>query len=127
MLEPGLVARGYERASGPTVAAALFWKLKTPLVLTLGIEFSRLHDERFTGSFYLAPWFCWGFMPIDYPDAAYKRVGRFLTSDERARLLRAPYADPGVVDAWWIGFSEESAEAFVESVGLAEGRIPLHD
>jgi hypothetical protein len=120
----GIDALGFQALEGPGGgAAALFYKRCGDLILLLGLELSRLYDERFTASFYLSFSFEWAYMLPGYPRNAYRRIGGFLTAEERARLLDQEFLGPGVVDAWWIGFQAESISHFVEAVRLTEPRF----
>jgi hypothetical protein len=116
---------GFAPVFGHTFGAFLhfFKRAEAGLVLNLGVQASRLFEETFTGAFYLGPTFTWGYMPPDFPQAAYARVGRFLELTDRARLLSREWRDPGVQDAWWSPFSESSAGRFCEAIALAESRF----
>lgn len=101
----------------------LFYKLDGLFVLTLGIEFSRHYDERFTGSFFLSKSFEWAYILPNFPRNAYARIGRFLTTDERKLLLEDEFCRQGVIDAWWSSFTREKSDLFIKTVVLAEPRF----
>lgn len=114
----------YDRVLGPTSgAAAVYYKRIDDLFLTLGLEFSTRYDDRFSGSFYLSQSLEWAYIVRGFPRGAYQRIGHFLDAAERRRFLDPIFTEPGVVDAWWIGFTEGAAAAFVEAVQLAEPRF----
>src|SRR5258708_39310088 len=75
---------GYRRLPiNPIPGIPVFAKLVCdPLILGLGLEFSRLYETRFTGSLYLAPWLSWG-TGVGLPLEAHERIGRFLKRRER--------------------------------------------
>ncbi len=125
----GLSRLGYQRVPGSSdLAAALVYRwIDEDLALTLGLEFSTRYQDRFTGSFYLAPSFHWSYVLADYPMRAYERIGKFLTAEERRKLLDPAFAEPGMIDAWWIGFDEDSVESFLEAVTLTEPRFLSQD
>jgi hypothetical protein len=114
----------YGRVAGPVKgAAAIYYKAIDGLFLTLGVEFSTRYDDRFTGSFYLSRSLEWAYVVRGFPMEAYQRIGHFLDSAERHRLLDPIFTEPGVVDAWWIGFTDSTVSAFVEAVRLTESRF----
>ena len=120
----GLKAMGYYEIEGAlTGSAALFYKQFSGLILTLGLELSTRYKEKFTASFYLSPSFHWSYLPKGFPKAAYQRIGRFLTIEERLRLLDRSFSEPGVLDAWWGGFQEDVVRHFLEAVQLSEPRF----
>ena len=119
-----LQEQGYQSVPGPmSGAAAAFYKPVDQLFLTLGIQFSTRYTDRFTGAFYLSRSFEWAYVPEGFPEEAYQRIGRFLTPEERARLLTPFFAQAGVVDAWWVGFEESTVTAFIEAVKVTEPRF----
>jgi hypothetical protein len=124
-LERDLRGLGYEPVPGPlpSGASGLLYKRLGELVLTLGIEISELHEQRFTGSFYLSRTFTWALVFRDFPPEAYARVGSFLLERERNQLLTEEFCEPGVEDAWWIGFTEDAARSFTEAIRNAEPRF----
>jgi hypothetical protein len=93
------------------------------LLLLFGLEFSCHYDERFTGSFYLSRSFHWGYMLRTFPREAFRRIGDFLTTNERGRLLAKEFQAPGVVDAWWINFSEKNCVSLIEAFDLTVERF----
>jgi len=114
----------YGRVAGPVKgAAAVYYKAIDGLFLTVGVEFSTRYDDRFTGSFYLSRSLEWAYVVRGFPLEAYQRIGHFLDVAERRRLLDPIFAEPGVVDAWWIGFADATVSAFVEAVRLCEPRF----
>lgn len=114
---------GYQRRPGPAGGASCLYKCLGRVVLTVGLEFSRHYEDRFTASYYLGPTFEWSYMLPGYPERAYVRIGKLLSADERERLLPPFFVQSGVVDAWWIGFTDASARSFVETVRLTEPRF----
>jgi len=123
-IEESVGALGYERVPGPiSGAAAVFYKVHGDLVLTFGLQFSTRYEDRFTGSFYLSRSFEWGYVPDGFPHEAYQRIGRFLTKEERILLLPSFFSQPGVVDAWWIGFDVATVTSFIEAIRLTEPRF----
>src|SRR5215472_10548696 len=119
-----MAALHYGPVPGPLkTCAALFYKKIDDLVLTVGLEFSTRYKERFTASFYLSKSFHWGYMLPGFPKRAFERFGKFLEAPERKHLLDPFFAQPGVVDAWWIGFTSGSVESFLEALRLTESRF----
>lgn len=93
------------------------------LFLTIGIEKSRLYTDRYTASFYLAPCLCWSWVPSDFPKCAYRRIGGFLSKEERRQLLSEEFWGNEVVDAWW-GISDNGEMMkFIDSIKMAEPRF----
>ena len=120
----GVGSLGYGRVAGPVSGAlAVFYKRVDQLILTLGLEASAHYEARFTGSFYLSRSFEWAYVVRGFPTAAYRRIGHFLTADERAEMLEPEFCEVGVVDAWWTGFTPERVSVFVRAVELAEPRF----
>lgn len=118
---------GFLPAPGPTVAAALFYKIHGKFILTLGIEFSRHYEERFTASFYLSKSFSWALIFRDFPRAGYQRVGNFLDAAERGLYLDAEFCEPGVTDAWWTEFTNIAVDSFVSVIKRTETRFLSQD
>lgn len=116
---------GYSQVAGNTYGAFLhlYKRVESGLVLNLGMQSSRLFSESFSSSFYLSPTFTWGYSPPTFPCGAYVRIGQFLRTDERARLLAPEYAKPGVRDAWWTPYSEDNVRLFCEALALVESRF----
>ncbi len=125
LLLQNLGAQGFHRVAGVTYGTFLHMYKRTidGLILNLGIQSSRSFAESFTGAFYLSPTFTWGYMPPSFPCAAYARVGIFLDSEERHRLLSPDFNKPNVRDAWWTPYSEENVLRFCESVARTENRF----
>lgn len=119
-----LLGQGYVQTPGPNPGAALVMhKHIDQLVLSLGVEFSRHYSDRFSGSFYLSRSYDWAYIVRGFPLEGYQRVGHFLSADERVELLDSEFCVPGVVDAWWIGFSDRSILRFVIAVETSEPRF----
>jgi hypothetical protein len=119
-----LEALGYRRVPGPIDGAAVVsYKAVDDLILTLGVQFSTRYADRFTGSFYLSRSLEWAYLPHGFPANAYQRVGRFLSVEERARLLQPFFSQRGVVDAWWEGTEAPVLSAFWEAIKLTEPRF----
>jgi hypothetical protein len=122
-LEASIRGQGYLKVPGPPApAAALFAKSAGGLILSLGIEFSRLYLEKFTASFYLSSSFCWSLSFPDHPEAALRRIGSLLRIGERRRFVSARLGKR-VVDVWWTGFTLDNVRLFAEAVSLAEPRF----
>jgi hypothetical protein len=120
-----LKTQGFHRVAGVTYGTFLhvYKHTNNGLILNLGIQSSRSFAESFTGAFYLSPTFTWGYMPPGFPCAAYDRVGIFLDSEERHRLLSPDFNKPNVIDAWWAPYSEENVLRFCEAVARTENRF----
>lgn len=120
-----LEAQGFHRVVGTTFGTFLhvYKHANNGLILNLGIQSSRSFSESFTGAFYLCPTFTWGYMPPGFPYAAYARVGIFLDSEERHRLLSPDFNKPNVKDAWWTPYSEENVLRLCEAVARTENRF----
>jgi hypothetical protein len=115
---------GYLGVPGPVSGAtSVLYRPVHGLVLTIGIQVSTRYANRFTASFYLSRSFEWGYLPDGFPEQAYRRIGRFLSAEERTCLLDPFFSQVGVVDAWWIGFDKPVLSAFTEAVTLAEPRF----
>lgn len=114
---------GYARRPGPSGGEVCFYKCLGRVVLTMGLEFSRHYEDRFTASYFLGPTFEWAYMLPGYSARAYRRIGKLLSAEERERLLPPFFSQAGVVDAWWVGFTEASACSFIETVRLTEPRF----
>lgn len=92
------------------------------LFLTLGLVISRYYDAKFTASFYLSKTTIWSAMWGDIPKDSYKRIGAFLTKEERKILLSSEDAQEGVNDAWW-NDDAGSISSFITTVGITENRF----
>jgi len=121
-LGPMLGQLGYGIVPGPTIVSGLFWKRHEDLVLMLCVDFSRRYAERVTCSFYLSRSFAFSVPFRNLPHWVYVRLGHFLTTEERARLLPPEFQREGVVDAWWIGATSETCASLVSAVKLTEPR-----
>ena len=116
-----LLAHNYFPVPGPTLSSGLFFKIiKEKYILLLGLEFSRLYDERFTGSYYFSRSFEWGYMVRDYPVEAYQRVAYLLELKFRKKYLEEKYRKKGVTDAWWTGFNETNILSFISTIKITE-------
>lgn len=124
-INKGLLCLGYIETPVKTgTFESLHYKQAKNLVLTLALELSKNYNDRFTASFYLAPSFelpYYRYGPIF--EIAYQRIGRFMTSDERSLLLKPEFYRPNVIDAWWVGFNQESVSCFLKAVELSEPRF----
>ena len=98
-------------------------RLANGLLLTLGLEMSRLYDSRFTASYYLSKTTRWGAIWGDIPDECYGRVGRFLTTEERKLYLDAEHSKEGVIDAWWNANEYGAFENFFRVLEVTEARF----
>ncbi|OKS87276.1 hypothetical protein [Mucilaginibacter polytrichastri] len=93
------------------------------LYLTLGLTISKYYESKFTRAFYLSKLTSWSMFGGDIPKESYQRVGRFLTIEERSRLLESEYSKNGVIDAWWDISIEQSINNFIEAIRITEGRF----
>jgi hypothetical protein len=122
----GLENLDYHETPVLTISGVFFfYKRVKDLLLTLEVQFSVHYQDRFTASFYLAPTFEHpGYLPKSPAwELAYKRIGHFLTPQERLLLLDPKECEPGIIDAWWIGYTPESVATFLEAVRLCEPRF----
>jgi hypothetical protein len=107
-----------------TGAQGLYIKLiNKDLYLTLGLTISRYYESKFTGAFYLSKLTSWSMFGGDIPMSSYQRIGRFLTIEERSKLLEIEYSKDGVIDAWWDVSSEQSIISFIEAIRITERRF----
>lgn len=90
--------------------------------LSLGLTISKTYATMFTGTYYLSKSTRWGSLWGDIPQASYKRVGSFLTSEERNQLLSDKFKIEGVKDAWWAADSR-GINNFITAVSLTEERF----
>jgi len=116
---------GFTKLLGsPAPFAALYYKIWKGLAMVLCVEISWHYDDRFTASFGLSRTFTWSFPPkCSPPTGVYERLGHFLTTAERRRILSAGFWGDGIKDAWWIGCKSETLQAFLEAVRLCEPRF----
>lgn len=124
-INQGLICLGYIETPVKTgTFESLHYKRAGDLILTLALELSKNYNDHFTASFYLAPSFELPFYTYG-PDfeIAYQRIGRFMTSNERGLLLKPEFCGPNVIDAWWVGFTQESVACFLKTVELSEPRF----
>ncbi|MBO9565653.1 MAG: hypothetical protein J7621_22955 [Niastella sp.] len=121
----GLRKLEYKEVNDPVTAAeGLFVKnLSSGFFITLGFTISRFYDSRFTADFYLSKTTIWAATWGDIPLESYKRVGAFLTSEERALFLDTEYGTIEGGDAWWSGDNIDSFNNFLEAVKITEGRF----
>jgi len=121
----GLKELGFEEIKDTiTPAQGLYIKsIGNGLYLSLGLTISRYHESMFTASFYLSKTTTWALVGNDIPKGSYERIGRFLTRDERIKLLGKEYSTPGVTDAWWNAEYENEVAYFLETVRIAEPRF----
>ena len=114
-----LIEMGYREVKD-TVSGAngLFIKpIPEGFFLSLGLTISKFYDTRFTASLYLSKTTRWGSSWGDIPYESYRRVGRFLTKDERRLYLDDVHNAEGVSDAWWHFDSEGDIQKFIEDSG----------
>lgn len=97
--------------------------LRDGLFLTLGLEISRYYDSRFTASYYLSKVTRWGATWGDIPDCCYRRVGRFLTKEERKFYLDDEHNKEGVIDSWWNVSQEGMVQNFFKVLEITEPRF----
>lgn len=106
-----------------TPADGLFVKpLKDNFFLSLGFTISRYYNSQFNASFYLSKVTRWGSMWGDIPKESFKRIGEFLSPDERKLFLEERYTEKDVVDAWWSD-AEGSIKNFLKVVDIVEDRF----
>jgi len=91
--------------------------------LTLGLTISRFHSDSFTASFYLSKSTRFGSVWGDIPIESYKRIGHFLTKEEREEYLDEEYNQEGVVDAWWRGIDDLTISHFISAIEKTEMRF----
>jgi hypothetical protein len=96
-------------------------KVNDSLFLSLGLTISRYYYSMFTATFYLSKTTTWSATWGDIPSISYKRVGHFLTQEEREKLLDEQESKPGMKDAWWN--SNSDLNNFFEAVAIAESRF----
>lgn len=120
-----LLKLGYtEIKDSITGAQGLFVKvMDRNFYLTLGMEISNLYDTKFTASFYLSKTTEWAVIWGDIPNESYKRVGIFLTKEERILYLDEEHNEEGVLDAWWDAVREGDYPKFIEVVKITEPRF----
>lgn len=105
-------------------ASGLFAKhLHDDFFLTLGLTISNYYDSRFTASFYLSKTIRWSSVWDDIPLESYRRIGRFLSVDERKNLLDMSFNLEKEGDAWWDGSDELQIANFLKTVAITEGRF----
>jgi hypothetical protein len=88
--------------------------------LTLGLTISKYYTDLFTASFYLSKTTTWATFGGDIPNASYRRIGSFLTKEERKVLLEGEYSLQESGDAWW---NAGNVDGFIETVKIAETRF----
>lgn len=91
--------------------------------LMLGLTISRFYDSSFTASFYVSRSTRYGSVWGDIPPESYKRIGHFLTREERKELLDDEFNKPGVVDAWWNGIDDLTVSKFILAIKRSEKRF----
>ncbi|TDQ11563.1 hypothetical protein [Pedobacter metabolipauper] len=113
---------GYQEMKDKFIGAdGLFAKLlENDLFLTLGFTISNLYEARFTASFYLSKTTIWAALWGDIPRDCYKRIGHFLTRDERKMLLKNE--DGNTSDVWW-NYNDDSIESFITAIKITEQRF----
>jgi hypothetical protein len=128
MIASELRVLGYRKIPIATGAALAFFRPVDDLILSPGIEFSNLYESTFTCSYYISVSFAWGLRsPSTFPARGYLRIGELLEPPERQRLLDPSHAKPGVVDAWWYGFTDDTVAAFLEAFRITEPRFVSQD
>lgn len=117
-----LVADGWTHLEDKTDLSALLGRRVGEYIACVGLIESGRGGVRVTADLSLARH---TFLLLGFPDTphARQRVGRFLTDEERTRLLSARYCRPGVRDAWWEGRTIENVGKIVEAVGTATPRF----
>jgi hypothetical protein len=123
-LRDELIKFGYkEFKDSITGANGLFIKIVRPgFFLTLGLNISRLYEERFTAELYLSKSTIWGAVWGDLPNDSYVRVGTFLTREERKLYLDDAYQTIDG-DAWWQNNRKGDIQKFLEALKITEGRL----
>jgi hypothetical protein len=124
-----LMKLGYQEIKDTqTGANGLFAKLlEDNYFLTLGLVLSNYFDTRFTASYYLSKTTRWGSMWGDIPRESYKRIGSFLTKEERQLLLNEEHKKVGVTDAWLDSNDEAQTSIFAKTIELTEKRFLTQD
>lgn len=90
--------------------------------LSLGIITSNYYDLWFTASYYLSKSTRWSSVWGDIPQESYKRIGDFLTTEERLLYLDDEYNEPGVLDSWWYN-DNAGVKKFLEVLKITESRF----
>jgi hypothetical protein len=98
-------------------------KVSDGLLLSLGLTISRHYESKFTGSYYLSKTTRWGSIWGDMPKESYRRVGFFISDDEKKSLFDETDRVAGIKDAWWDASNEESVGRFLSAVKLSESRF----
>jgi hypothetical protein len=125
LTKSGLEKLGYREFKDTiTPAQGLYGKLlPSGLYLTLGLTISRYYDNLFTASFYLSKTTNWATFGQDIPNDSYKRMGFFLTGEERKVLLHREYSHQDSGDAWWNIEDENVINDFLKTVEVTESRF----
>jgi hypothetical protein len=120
-----LINCGYSETNDTFFGAdGLFIKrISGDFFLSLGLVISQLYDLKFTASYYLSKTTRWGSVWGDIPRESYKRVGYFLTQEERIQLLPEEDDNEGVRDAWWNGIDKKSIDNFIITIQITEKRF----
>ncbi len=123
-LSDALIARNYTVVVGSTPgAAAVHMKIWNGLRLLVSLEFSHHRKDWFSGSLFLSKTTCFAYLLPGFPAQAYRRIGEFLTRSERHDLLDKEFHHTGIVDAWWVGFTDATCKSFITSHDLAVPRF----
>lgn len=125
LTELGLKELGYKEVKDTITGAQGLYikKVKVGFYLTLGLTISRYYDSLFTASFYLSKTTIWSAVWGDISKNSYQRIGHFLTTEDRGRLLNKEYSLENVRDAWWDINDNSAIVYFLESVQIAEERF----
>ena len=113
----------FKRRAPPQAPLLLCTKRLTSWFCLLVWSFLADYSDRFSGSFYLSKTYDWAYIVRGFPMEGFQRVGHFLSADERVELLDSEFCIPGVVDAWWIGYSNKSILRFASAVATGEPRF----
>jgi hypothetical protein len=97
-------------------------ELENGMILSLGITKSKLYNNRFTGSCYLAASYTWAMTsPIFLPENVYERIGDYILSIERKNLVDKQFWD--IKDVWWLSNERKDILNFIEAVRITQKRF----
>lgn len=115
---------GYRHVNRTSTGAnELFIKvLQDNFFLCLGIINSTIYHSRFTASYYLSKSTRWSSVWGDIPKESYKRIGDFLTKEERLLFLDDEFNEKGVIDAWWKN-DQAGTKYFIDVLKITESRF----
>lgn len=117
-IEGQLAPSGWRRLGKWQPVTAVFARATGGFIVTLGFTEDRHYDARVSVDVMLARHARFALTYREDPRLARADIGKFLTQQERGRLLAREDAAMGL-QAWWSGYASETAHHICEAISLS--------